>query len=62
MRAREREKTRLGRSPFRAGMARRARITIPAPDVAYFTAITIESGPASGSTRVCENPASFIHP
>ena len=23
---------------------------------------TIESGPTSGSTRVDENPASFIHP
>ena len=29
---------------------------------AYLIPITIESGPASGSTRVAENPASFIQP
>lgn len=28
----------------------------------YFTPTTIESGPTSGSTRVFENPASFIQP
>ena len=27
----------------------------------YLMATTIESGPTSGSTRVFENPASFIH-
>ena len=27
---------------------------------AYLTPTTIESGPTSGSTRVAENPASFI--
>jgi len=29
---------------------------------AYLIPITIESGPASGSTRVAEKPASFIQP
>ena len=30
--------------------------------VSYLIPITIESGPASGSTRVSEKPAAVIHP